>query len=276
MGTRFEFQTQNFRDWIRAGGPINPIWARETGNLQRALHRAQCRAARRIFAATHNESGRCLGAFQVYRHQRRIEAERQRKERERGELPPWQQQSEQAQEDEAALQRGELPGDPVRRSSLEELVPICNAIGRFERFGEHDIVFICDYCDGHIVWEDLASMPSARTPLAPGDTQPNWQAGGSTTASGEAKTIVFAPLAIANHMAPDTGDWLARLTCPFCDEYTYFDQGDDGEEDLKWAQDESGLPDLQSFQEHLEWNHTAISVPAIPALPTSTSSCAVM
>ncbi len=177
---KFETHAQNFRDWVRTGGPVNPIWARETGDLKRQLHRAQRRAARRIFAATHQESRRCLGAFQVYREQRRIEAERRQKDHERDGLPPWQQQSQQAEEDEAARQRGELLGDPVRRSNLEALVPACNAVGRFERFGERDIVYICDYCDGHLVWEDLASMPAARMPLAPGDTQPNWQAGGNS------------------------------------------------------------------------------------------------
>ncbi|KAH8888852.1 hypothetical protein GQ53DRAFT_234925 [Thozetella sp. PMI_491] len=270
LHTNFDFHAQNFRDWIRTGGPINPIWARETAGLQRELHRAQCRAARRIFAGTHQESGRCLGAFLVYRRQRQHEAERQQRERDRQELPLWQQQHH-TLEDEAARQRGEATDDPTRRSSLELLVPDCNAIGRFERFGEHDIAFLCDYCDGHIVWEDLTVMPAARSPLAPGDMQPNWQAGGMTHPKEDepaaTKTIVFAPLAIANHLPPERGDWLARLMCPFCDNYTYYDQGEDSEDEVRWSQEDGGFDDLQSFQEHLEWNHTAIPVPALPALP---------
>ncbi|KAK3359002.1 hypothetical protein B0T25DRAFT_82611 [Lasiosphaeria hispida] len=284
---KFTFHTQNFKDWARQGGPINPIWARETGELKRELHRAQCRAARRIFAAE-QEGSRCLGAFQVHRQQKRNEAERQRRERARSELPPWQQQHEQTVEDEAARQRGEAPQtasahSSLRRStSLEALVPVCNAVGRFERLGEHDAAFVCDFCDGFIVWPDLRRLPSARMPPAPGSTYPNWQAAGvSSGADGEDsagvnKVLVFPPLAIANHVAPESGEWQAHILCPYCDEYTYLDQGEDSEEDVKYAQDEKGFASLEKFREHLEWYHTALPVPAIPALPASTSNCRVM
>ena len=58
------------------------------------------------------------------------------------------------------------------------------------------------------------------------------------------------------------------------------DQGEDSEDEVKWAQDERGFEDLASFQEHLEWYHTALAlpVPSIPALlPKAVAgSCAVM
>ncbi|KAK3326258.1 hypothetical protein B0H66DRAFT_153079 [Apodospora peruviana] len=284
LRAKFENHAQNFKDWARQGGPINPIWARDTTDLKRELHRAQCRAARRIFAAE-QEGTRCLGAFQVYRQQKRNELERQKRLKDREELPPWQQQHERAASDEAARERGEVPSvDPVRRSSLEELVPCCNAVGKFERFTEHDVAFVCDFCDGFIVWPNLQTMPSARTPLPHGSTYPNWQARGVThEAPPEEKSVVFAPLAIANHLAPEPGDWRSRVLCPYCDEYTYFDQGKDSEEDVKYAQDEKGFEDLEAFQAHLEWYHTAMAVPAVslPTLPlplpaAAKSNCRVM
>ncbi|GAB1314349.1 hypothetical protein MFIFM68171_04559 [Madurella fahalii] len=279
---KFEFHAQNFKDWARQGGPINPTWARETAELSGELHRAQCRAARRIFAAE-QEGSRCLGAFQVYRQQKRNEAERQRRQRARDELAPWQQQREQSVEDEEARQRGEVPGrDPKRRSSLEELVPCCNAVGRWQRLGgSHDAAFVCDFCDGFIVWPDLRSMPSARTPLPPTAVAgyPHWQAKGVSAETGEDKLIVFAPLAIANHMAPEPGEWQAGLMCPYCEEDTYLDEGEDSSE-LKYAQDEKGFPDLEAFRQHLEWYHTAMPVPPISALasalPSAASNCRVM
>jgi hypothetical protein len=148
-------------------------------------------------------------------------------------------------------------------------------VGKFQRFGDRDIAFACDFCDGYIVWENVRSMPAMRTPLPPGDTQPNWQARApsASTEDDSHRTIVFAPLAIANHQPPPMGDWLAPLTCPYCEQYTYLDQGDDGEEELRYVQDESGFPDLRSFQEHLEWHHTSLPV---PALPVATPKCTVM
>ncbi|KAK0651935.1 hypothetical protein B0T16DRAFT_454350 [Cercophora newfieldiana] len=300
---KFTAHAQNFKDWVRQGGPINPVWARETNTLKRELHRAQCRAARRIFAAEQEEP-RCLGAFQVHRQQRRNERERRRRQLEQASLPPWQQQHERAVEDEAARQRGEVPGhDAARRTSLEELVPVCNAVGRFERLGG-DAAFLCDFCDGFLVWPDLLRIPSTRTPLPPGSTYPNWQATGLTsgtaedgqvgergyvvsdadpetggtagsrnTSVGKEKQVVFPPLAIANHLPPEVNDWRARILCPYCDEYTYVDQGGDGgADDVKYTQDEKGFPDVEAFREHLEWYHTALPI----SLPTSTSNCRIM
>lgn len=292
------------------------MWARDTAYIKRELHLAQCRAARRIFVAE-QDGPRCLGAFQVYRQQRLNEAVRARRQREREGQPLWQQQHERSAEDEAARQRGELPGDLRRRSSMEELIPHCNAVGRFQRLGgggkedsHADAAFVCNFCNGFIVWPDLKSVPSARTALpAPATTAmtdpsknntpsssaslsssensktinngyPHWQAPGASAQTGEEKIIVFPPLAIANHMAPEPGDWQAGLICPYCEEDTYLDQGEDSSE-VKYVQDETGFPDLEAFREHLEWYHTALAVPAVSALtsalPTAvTESCRIM
>lgn len=215
--------------------------------LKGELHKAQCRAAGRIFACGQELAGtRCLGAFQIYRQQRRDAAERQR-------------------------QRGHERGPSL--TSLEDLVPICNTVGKFERFGQHDAAFVCDFCDGYIVWKDLDSVPAERKPVPgtgsataassssaaeAGAEYPNWQASGLTVTTGEEKDIVFAPLAIANHMPPANGEFQARLLCPYCADYTYVDQGDADEEDLRYVQDEGGFPSLSAFQNHLEWSHTAL------------------
>ena len=384
LRTKFECHAQYFKDWARQGGYINPIWVRETNRLRQELHRAQCHAAQRIFAAE-KDGNRCLGAFQVYRQQRRNEEERRLRQK-RHDLPPWQQQQQIGVDDRTETTRqqqqqknGDRDGDirrlsKRRRLSLEDLVPICNAIGKFGRFDRHDVAFVCDFCDGYIIWPDLQSMPSSRespnsdstdddattiieTPIAATEettsAYPRWQARGlrsknsnsssmsddeaetfesadgkktttrhrqaqkhddiiETTAAAtttprteipsdeeeanhtttrtapiydaEEKTIVFAPVAIANHLPPDPGDWMARILCPYCDEYTYPDQGDDDEDDLRYAQDEKGFPDLESFQEHLEWYHSPLTVPVpVPSaiLPTGiskavSSSCVVM
>lgn len=174
-----------------------------------------------------------------------------------------------------------------RRVSLEELVPACNAVGKFERLGEHDVAFVCDFCDGFIVWEDLQSMPSVRTPLSsstedadPASGYPNWQATGRSATADEEKTVAFAPLVIANHLPPEPRDWQARIRCPYCDDYEYYAQGDDEVERLRYVQDDGGFDDLATFQEHLEWEHTAVAKPALAAaasaLPSLTSNCLVM
>ncbi|KAL2178916.1 uncharacterized protein P884DRAFT_239295 [Thermothelomyces heterothallicus CBS 202.75] len=321
---RFQSLTQNLRDWVRHGGPINPVWARETAQLRRALHRAQRRAAGRIFAAVQQDpdegGARCLGAARVYRQQKRNQAERARR-------PAWQQQQHQ----HGGQQRGRTggrshegmeatrrPADLVghggfagsgyddggadvvgevgsssgggggggvvlgRRGSLEELVPSCNAIGRFRLFGEdsRDAAFVCDYCDGFIVWPDLQSIPSERSPLPPTAVSgyPHWQAKGISAESGEEKQVVFPPVAIANHMPPEPGDFRAGLICPYCEEATYLDEGEDSS-DVKYVQDEKGMPDLEAFREHLEWYHTALPVPPISSLTSalpSASNCTVM
>jgi hypothetical protein len=270
LQTRFEAHAQTFKDWVRTGGPINPIWVRDTINLKRGLHRAQCRAAGRVFDAEQESDKRCLGAFQVYRQLRRNQAERERKRQERAELPAWQQQQQAYAEQAAAQQQQDI--DTARRASMEELVPRCNAVGQLRRFGQQDVAFVCDYCDGFIVWEDLESMPSTRTPLQQQALaeHPNWQATGRSLRYREEKAIVFAPVAVANHIAPDGGEWQARILCPYCDECSYPDIGEEGEGDVKYVQDEGGFPDLKTFQDHLEWYHTAM------ARPISATNCIVM
>lgn len=198
-------------------------------------------------------------------------------------LPAWQQQQHQPQQHEQQHQHEQPAQDEEgRRPSLEELVPSCNAVGRFQRLGEsHDVAFVCDFCEGFIVWPDLQSMPAARTPLPPTAVggYPHWQAQSLSVETGEEKTVVFAPLAIANHMAPEPGDWQAGLMCPYCEEDTYLDEGEDSSE-LKYVQDEMGFPDLEAFRAHLEWYHTALPVPPISALasalPAAASNCRVM
>jgi hypothetical protein len=363
LRSRFETHTHTFKAWIRTGGPINPLWMRDTHALRRELHRAQRRAARRIFD-TQQSAGdgqaRCLAAYLIKKKQRWGEQQRAR-ERERtrarmmegvrgesrermvsstypaqgpGPPPPVMgsfegsianhgngkaaagsrvQELEDVVEEEtngqpvaprrsSGLQRRPRVGStftttrgPQRRTSLEELVPECNAVGHFERLGDKNIAFICDYCDGFIVWEDLDVMPSTRTPTdataappvtdtgQPSDAYPNWQATGRSRSTGEDKTVVFAPLAIANHCAPATIDWQSRIYCPFCDDYEYYGQGDDEVERLKYLQDDAGFSDLASFQEHLAWQHSEVARPAAAAfaaaiLPTSVSrgKCVMM
>lgn len=275
--TRFELHAQNFRDWVRSGGgPTNPAWARETVDLRRELHRAQCRAARRIHSAQQiveaNVGGisRCLGALQVYR-----------------------------------VQQNKSVG-------VEEERLACAQAGRFERFGENDIAFVCDFCDGFLVWDDLRAMPTTRiqaqspataqsndhepepesaTSTTPAtqdsssrnsnsnsnngggsssnaDASPNWQAHGISMTGNEGKTIVFAPVAIANHLPPSAGEFRSRILCPYCDEYYYEEQGEEDMERVRYVQDASGFDSVRAFQEHLEWSHVS--------MVSSTSSCAVM
>ncbi|KAI0834542.1 hypothetical protein F5Y06DRAFT_151585 [Hypoxylon sp. FL0890] len=267
--TRFELHAQTFKDWVRQGGPIDPKLAHETITLKRDLHRAQCRAARRIHAAQQVDSttasARCLGALQVYRVQQRPNV------------------------------------------SVDEERLVCAQTGRFERFCEHDVAFVCDFCDGFLVWEDLRAVPTMRLqqhqPRPTQDTNSdgntntneprsatnttfppsakassgsgegttastNWQARGITMTTGEAKTIVFAPVGIANHLPPELGDFRCRVLCPQCDEYYYEEQGEDDMERVRYVQDARGFDDVRALQEHLEWSHASI----VP----STSSCQIM
>jgi hypothetical protein len=67
------------------------------------------------------------------------------------------------------------------------------------------------------------------------------------------------------------------LICPYCEEYAdaavqQADEEDD--EQTRDVADESGFDDLQEFQEHLEWQHTQVSLPV--AIPTVSSNCRVM
>lgn len=185
-----------------------------------------------------------------------------------------QQQQQQQQEPQYSQQPDGLEQQAKLGMTLEELVPVCNAIGHFERFGDRDVAFSCDFCDGFIVWEDLMRMPAERDPLAVASgvtNQPNWQARAKSVSNGEDKTVVFAPLAIANHLGPEVGDWQARILCPYCDEYGYYEAGDEGE--TRYAQDERGFGSLKEVQEHLEWYHTSV---AVPSLPTAAKNCVVM
>ncbi|KAI8961580.1 hypothetical protein F5Y11DRAFT_224236 [Daldinia sp. FL1419] len=266
--TRFELHTQTFKDWVRHGGPIDPSWAQETTALRRDLHRTQCRAARRIHSAhqieTSAESVRCLGALQVYR-----------------------------------VQKG-------RNVRVEDERAACAQAGKFERYAERDVAFVCDFCDGFLVWEDLRAVPTTRITQPPprnddlpapvtsttqgsgtsgGNTNTattsssgdpdvevnpamaNWQARGIALSNGEQKTIVFAPVAIANHVPPDLGEFRSRILCPHCEEYYYEEQGDGDMERVRYTQGR-GFESVAAFQEHLEWSHASI----VP----STSNCSVM
>lgn len=169
-----------------------------------------------------------------------------------------------------------------RRGSLEELVPSCNAVGRFRPFGHdsRDAAFVCDYCGGFIVWPDLQIIPSERTPLPPAAVSgyPHWQAKGISAESGEEKQVVFPPVAIANHMPPLPGEYQTGLICPYCEEATYLDEGADSSE-VRYDQEEKWFPDLEAFREHLEWYHTALPVPPISSLTSalpSASKCSIM
>ncbi|KAI1332058.1 hypothetical protein F5Y16DRAFT_394759 [Xylariaceae sp. FL0255] len=320
--TRFEQHAQNFKNWARSGGPIESEWAYKTRWLRRELHRAQCRAVRRIrddLDATSSRP-RCLGALLVWRSQQMPQSLHN---------PP-----------------GHTPPPPPPPNGE---IAACNATGVFQRLGHrnHDIAFVCDFCDGFMVWENLRSIPSTRQRAAstPQGMSENWAATGtaypersrqahsrrhsrsmyhsshdlhntgielrtsaeqqqqnqqnsnhhhslspfspypstSTTTTknpsrvitsdlpsgpeypdpaldlqpeiesqGETKTILFPPVAIANHLAPEPGDWQAALLCPLCDDYVYEEQGFD---DVKWMQDERGFESVAALQEHLEWSH---------------------
>ncbi|SPO00709.1 uncharacterized protein DNG_03457 [Cephalotrichum gorgonifer] len=275
LHARFNLHIQNLRNWAAAGGAVNPVWAAETAHLRRLLHRAQCRAAARIFALGRESEPRCLGAFLVYRKQRAWAGG--------GGGGP-----------DAATGGG---GGEYGRRQLEELVA-CNAVGKFERFGDQDVAFVCDFCDGYLVWEDLESMPSLRSvddralaradPASPGGQQQqeppapppagegveHWQATGFALSTREEKSVVFAPLAIGNHVAPAPGQWRARVACPFCEDRYVLAQGDDEMEQIRYGHDENTFEDLAAFQGHLEWQHTALPRPAL--LPSARESCTVM
>ncbi|KAM5345017.1 hypothetical protein ACJ41O_010879 [Fusarium nematophilum] len=249
---QFTSHIQSIRDWSRSGGPINPIWVRETHGLQRKLHRAQCRAARRIYNSEKEASSRCLGAFLVHRKQREWTVNR-------------------AVPDEAEYAR-----------RYREELRLCNTVGSFKRLGDRDIAFVCDYCDGHVVWEDIEAMPSIRTfqeaaaspilTLSPTVDNPHWQATGFTLSAHAEKQVVFAPVAIANHVAPRHRDWMAGLLCPYCEEESTEPQEQYDEEDA-WRPDLE-YEGMEAFKEHLEWQHT-VTAPTSTALAPS-SNCVVM
>lgn len=249
---KFSSHIENLRDWSRSGGPINPIWVRETHDLQHQLHRAQRRAARRIFTSEKENSTRCLGAFLVYRKQREWTRNR-------------------AVPDETEYQR-----------RYREELQLCNSVGSFQRYGERDIAFVCDFCDGHIIWEDVETMPSIRTfqeaaaspilTLSPTTDNPHWQATAFTVSGHLEKQIVFAPVAIANHVAPEHRDYLAGILCPYCEDESTVPQEEYDDEDA--YRPDLGYEDMAAFHEHLAWQHTTTAPTS--QQPTQTDSCQVM
>lgn len=165
----------------------------------------------------------------------------------------------------------------VEKRQLEEL-GACTRIGSFTRF-EEDVAFICDFCDGHLIWTDLENVPTGRTPPYRPTGRPNdthWQATGLTCSGAEEKTVIFAPVVVANHITPLHGDWQAKLTCPFCEELSEQPQDKDDEEAVYRPDDV--FEDVAELQAHLEWEHgrssTLVGAP-LAALPTS-ATCSVM
>ncbi|KAG8422981.1 hypothetical protein J3459_009900 [Metarhizium acridum] len=225
------------RDKFRAHVQLLRDWSRSGGPIN------PCRAARRVFTSSQESSQRCLGAFLVRRTQAKIA------------VKPNRQLSE---------------ADDQRRQ-LEEL-GACTKIGSFDRFGEEDMVFICDFCDGHLVWEDLENVPTQRTaaslPRWRGSSR-HWQATGTSSSGPQEKLVIFPPIAVANHLAPLHGDWQARLLCPFCEDEAKKPQDEDDEEELYKPNDE--FEDVASLQEHLEWQHAEV----VPSGQQS-GNCAVM
>lgn len=255
---RFQVLTQCLRDWSRIGGPIDPTWTRDTQALQRDLHRTQYRAAQRIFRTGQESSARCLGAFLVHRKQRALSSRAL-----------------------ASVEESEY-----QRRFVEEK-RMCSQVGSFFRFADQDIAFVCDFCDGHLVWEDLEKMPSVRTchddmtwtpsqPVSPGpgSSNPGWQALGFSQSKHEEKQVVFGPVAIANHIAPVAGDWMARITCPFCEEMADGPRDADDEEEA-WRPD-STCDDITAFQEHLEWQHTQAATTPGLTWSNATQNCTLM
>ncbi|KAM3506301.1 hypothetical protein MY11210_007603 [Beauveria gryllotalpidicola] len=318
LSAKFYMHVQNLREWSRCGGPVNAVWVRDTKSLQRQLHRAQCRAAQRVFSTAKETPQRCLGAFILHRKQRAWVAARR------------------------AGGGGGVSDHDCRRRQADE-VGECVAVGGFERFGDLDIAFVCDFCDGHLLWDDVQRVPttrtgvdalpetavsasslptaaaagggaaapppasaplpgtvrgapSPRTPPTPGGGAPpppaalptstplqdtygaalgQWQATAVTKSSQQPKQVVYPPIAIASHMAPVRGDWLARTMCPLCEDAAEPQDIDD--EDEIW-QPENRFDDLAALQEHLEWEHAPSSaLPlTLPVSLPSTDKCNVM
>ncbi|KAI0490837.1 hypothetical protein F4859DRAFT_508632 [Xylaria cf. heliscus] len=332
--TRFQEHSQNFKYWVRAGGPIEAEWAAETRWLRRELHRTQCRAVRRIHDDLEGSSSRprCLGALIVWRSQNRQQSHNSKSQPQPQPLPSQPQQRHQ----QPQYPRRDIPTTPstastTHSSSIQNSEIIaCNTTGTFQRLGpeNRDIAFVCDFCDGFLVWEDLRSMPSTRqhAPASPTSPHENWAATGfshprppsnpspspstypqiaepgsvveledrSSKPSfqihtlarepgpetdielrGEEKTIIFPPVAIANHLLPNPGEWQAPLLCPLCDEYYYEEQGDDDMDRVRYTQDERGFESVAALQEHFEWTHASL-IPSLENVRSKTSSCELM
>ncbi|KAI0157738.1 hypothetical protein GGR57DRAFT_53730 [Xylariaceae sp. FL1272] len=316
--TRFAQHSQSFKDWIRIGGSLDPELAHQTRWLRRELHRAQCRAARRIRddLETANSRPRCLGALLVWRSQ-------QQQVRQNQTQPQTHSQPQQYPQSDITP----MGQQPERSSNVE--IAACNSTGVFQRFGtsNHDIAFVCDFCDGFLVWEDLRSMPSTRQRAASSapSMSENWAATGftnpqisphrqthsrhqsrtysrtnnhshsgpldielrtsgesgfadaipSTEKQGEEKIILFPPVAIANHLPPEPGEWQAPLLCPLCDDYFYEEQGDGDMDRVRYTQDEQGFETVADLQQHLEWSHASL-LPSLTDVAPKASNCAVM
>ncbi|KAI3323234.1 hypothetical protein HD806DRAFT_535719 [Xylariaceae sp. AK1471] len=309
--TRFEEHSQSFKDWVRTGGSIDPGWAAETRWLRRELHRAQCRAVRRIHDDLEPSSTRprCLGALIVWRSQQRQQSHNSQSQFHQPQHPQH-------------PQRG-IPTTTTSTSQPDSVpsseIAACNSTGVFQRLGpgNRDIAFVCDFCDGFLVWEDLRSMPSTRQRAAssPESMAENWGATGfthprsheyspisdsdveledrrsnpnqvsnlkettergpETEIQGQEKTVLFPPVAIANHLPPEPGEWQAPLLCPLCDEYYYEEQGDDDMDRMRYTQDERGFGSVALLQEHLEWTHASL-LPNLADIAPKSSSCGVM
>ncbi|KAI1129473.1 hypothetical protein F5Y10DRAFT_238338 [Nemania abortiva] len=173
--TRFQQHAQNLKYWVRAGGPIEPDWAVETRWLRRELHRAQCRAVRRIHDDLEESSSRprCLGALLVWRSQQRHQSNPSQ---------PSQPQPQPHLEGRRISTTTTTTTQP--NLTLNGEIAACNLTGKFQRLGaeNRDMAFVCDFCDGFLVWEDLRSMPSARqhAPTSPAGMFENWAATGFT------------------------------------------------------------------------------------------------
>ncbi|KAG4256202.1 hypothetical protein FPRO04_03234 [Fusarium proliferatum] len=188
----------------------------------------------------------------------------------------------------APLVNGQIYYETDRKHEAEysrryrEELRLCNTIGSFKRFGDRDIAFVCDYCDGHIVWEDIENMPSIRTfqeaaaspilTLSPTIDNPHWQATAFTLSGHQEKQVVFAPVAIANHVSPQPRDWQAGLLCPYCEVESTEPQEQYDDEDV--YRPDLGYEDMEAFQEHLEWQHT-VTAPTSQAQAAS-DNCMVM
>ncbi|TGJ83868.1 hypothetical protein E0Z10_g4877 [Xylaria hypoxylon] len=176
---RFEEHSQNLKYWVRAGGPIETEWATETRWLRRELHRAQCRAVRRIHDDLEGSSSRCLGALIVWRSQKR-----QQFHQPQPESNPSQPQQQRQQNSQRGTLTIETTSTTQPNSVPNGEIAACNSTGKFQRLGpgNQDIAFVCDFCDGFIVWEDLRSMPSMRQVPAtsPESILENWAATGFT------------------------------------------------------------------------------------------------
>ncbi|KAI1117265.1 hypothetical protein F5Y14DRAFT_376790 [Nemania sp. NC0429] len=168
--SRFRQLSANLKYWVRAGGPVETEWAAETRWLRRELHRAQCRAVRRIHDDLEGSlsRSRCLGALIVWRSQQRQQSHRpqpQPQSQSQPRSPPSQQRQPHRTGVGGLTTNAASTTQTTRSNSIPTgEIAACNSTGTFQRLGpgNQDIAFVCDFCDGFLVWEDLRSMPSTR------------------------------------------------------------------------------------------------------------------